>query len=271
VPPSKRPSSTAAASEDKLSRTRTEAVHEALRLAIIEQSLQPGARLPEDAIGESFGASRTIAREALGRLAVEGLVELKPNRGAFVANPSLEEGREIFLVRNGLERTVVQSLSGKLSATNEASLRSHVGKEEEASGRDAVRSMRLAGEFHLQLAAMTGNQLLERYVREVVSRCSLILATYGRPHSSDCAVTEHAEIVDALAKGDFETAADVMQRHLEAVADRALPPIKAGVDIRDVLARYASATTGPALENENASTSSPDVKVGDRRRPRKQE
>ena len=51
-------------------RTRTEKVHHALRSAIIEQRLAPGSRLPEDAIGESFGTSRTIAREALGRLAV---------------------------------------------------------------------------------------------------------------------------------------------------------------------------------------------------------
>ena len=68
--------------------TRTEKVQLALRRAILEQRLTPGTRLPEDAIGEAFGASRTIAREALGRLATEGLVELIPNRGAFVANPS---------------------------------------------------------------------------------------------------------------------------------------------------------------------------------------
>ena len=254
---------------DDLRRERAHGLEPVDVLRVHQHAVGQRARLPEDAIGESFGASRTIAREALGRLAVEGLVELKPNRGAFVANPSLEEGREIFQVRNGLERTVVQTLSGKLSAAHESTLRSHVVKEQQASGRDAVRSMRLAGEFHLQLAAMTGNQLLERYVREVVSRCSLILATYGRPHSSECAVTEHADIVDALAKGDFATAADVMQRHLEAVADRALPPIRAGVDIRDVLARYASASAGTGLEAEAAAVPAPQTKGGGRGRPRK--
>jgi DNA-binding GntR family transcriptional regulator len=129
------PPATASAKEERSPRSRTEAVHEALRLAIIDQSLRPGARLPEDAIGESFGTSRTIAREALGRLAVEGLVELKPNRGAFVANPSLEEGREVFVVRSGLERTVVQSLAGRLSGEHEKRLRALVRQEQEASGR----------------------------------------------------------------------------------------------------------------------------------------
>ena len=49
----------------------------ALRRAIIEQALEPGAKLPEDALGERFGVSRTIARHALGQLAAEGLVELR--------------------------------------------------------------------------------------------------------------------------------------------------------------------------------------------------
>ncbi len=84
--------------------TRTEKVQLALRRAILEQRLTPGTRLPEDAVGEAFGASRKIAREALGRLATEGLVELIPNRGAFVPNPSPDEGRGIFVIRAALER-----------------------------------------------------------------------------------------------------------------------------------------------------------------------
>jgi DNA-binding GntR family transcriptional regulator len=220
-------------------RTRTDAVHDALRRAIIEQSLRPGARLPEDAIGQSFGTSRTIAREALGRLAVEGLVELKPHRGAFVAHPSLEEGRDVFVVRSGLERTVMQRLAGRLSVADETRLRTLVQREHEASGGDEVRSVRLAGEFHLALAAMTGNQLLLRYVTEVVSRCSLILAMYSRPHSSDCAVAEHAAIVEALAAGDAGAATDLMAHHLDAVSDRALPKASEERDLRAVLEPYA--------------------------------
>ena len=56
----------------------------ALRRAIIEQALEPGAKLPEDSLGERFGVSRTIARHALGQLAAEGLVELRRNRIAVV-------------------------------------------------------------------------------------------------------------------------------------------------------------------------------------------
>lgn len=220
-------------------RTRTEKVHHALRSAIIEQRLAPGSRLPEDAIGESFGTSRTIAREALGRLAVEGLVELIPNRGAFVANPSLEEGRGIFAVRRALERAMVLELAGKIDAAAATRLRGMVAHEAALAARNDAEAIRLAGEFHLTLAQMTGNPLLLRYVTETVSRCSLVLAMYGRPHSADCGAREHSAIVEALISGDGALAADLMDSHVAEVASRALLSARVEKDIREVLTAYA--------------------------------
>ncbi len=218
--------------------TRTERVHQALRRAIIEQKLVPGARLPEDAIGESFGTSRTIAREALGRLAMEGLVDLKPNRGAFVAHPSLEEGRGTFAVRRGLERFMIESLSGKLTPAQCAKLQDLVAREAAAAYAGGPEAIRMAGEFHLTLAEMTENPLLIRYITETVSRCSLMLAMYGRPHSADCGAREHADIVAALVEGDNAKAVDLMDRHLADVAGRALLADSGPKDIRTVLAAY---------------------------------
>lgn len=221
--------------------SRTAAVQEALRQAIIEQRLKAGARLPEDAIGDAFGTSRTIAREALGRLAVEGLVELRPNKGAFVANPTLEEGHDTFVVRRGLEGTVIAALAGKLTPAQVRTLHAFVDDEHKAAHHnDEAESIRLAGEFHLVLARMTGNTLLIRYTTEVVSRCSLILAMYGRPHSADCGVDEHREIATALENGDAAKASNLMDVHLAAVAGRALLQAKPAGDIRDVLAPYAA-------------------------------
>ncbi len=221
---------------------RVGAIYRALRRAIIEQALEPGAKLPEDAIGERFGASRTIVRHALGQLAAEGLVELRRNRGAAVATPSWDQARDIFDVRIAMERLVMQRLAGKLTAAQIDQLRSHVEEEERARGRDEPLSIRLATEFHIVLAEMTGSAVLERYVSETSSRCGLILALYSRPHSSECAVSEHREIIDALVKGDAARAIAVMDQHLEAVASRALivaRPNK-GRDIKDILSGYLS-------------------------------
>jgi len=218
---------------------RAQSVYRALRRAIIEQALKPGTKLPEDTIGEQFAVSRTLVREALGRLAIEGLVELKPNKGASVAYPTLEEARDVFDVRRGLERLVAQSLAGRLTAKQAAELEAHVAAEEQVIGRDGPESIRLAGEFHIRLAEMTGNALLLRYVQEVSSRCSLILAIYGRPHSSECAVSEHRQLIEALRAGDAARAADLMDHHLQAVVTRALLTPRGERDIREALAPYA--------------------------------
>jgi len=218
---------------------RAESVYRALRRAIIEQALKPGMKLPEDSIGEQLGVSRTLVREAFGRLAVEGLVELKPNRGASVAYPTLEEARDVFEVRRGLERLVAENLAGRITPAQVAELEAHVRQEEKAHEQDGPESIRLSGEFHIKLAKMTGNALLLRYVQEASSRCSLILAIYGRPHSTECSVSEHRQLIDALRAGDAARAADLMDHHLRAVVTRALLTPRVERDIRDVLAPYA--------------------------------
>jgi hypothetical protein len=69
---------------------------------------------------------------------------------------------------------------------------------------------------------MAGNPLLSRFVSDVVSRCSVILAVFGRPHSADCGVHEHREIIDAIAAGDAAKAWELMHHHLGEVEARAL-------------------------------------------------
>jgi DNA-binding GntR family transcriptional regulator len=226
-------------SKTQMRPTRTDQVHGALRLAIIEQQLAPGARLPEDTIGESFGTSRTIAREALGRLAVEGLVDLIPNRGAFVAKPTLDEGRDIFAVRKGLERLVVTQIIANLNAETKLALRNIASETAVPTQRSTNAAILAAGDFHLQLVQLTNNALLIRYVTEVVSRCSLVLAMYARPHSPDCAANEHRELVSAILAGDSARASDLMDMHLDSVAGRALMTQPEQKDVRSVLAGYA--------------------------------
>jgi DNA-binding GntR family transcriptional regulator len=128
-----------------------------------------------------------------------------------------------------------------------------VDNEEAARGRNEPLSIRLAGEFHILLAEMTGSALLTRYVGEVTSRSGLILAIYGRPHSSECAVSEHRAIIEALAGDDAARAGEAMDRHLEAVADRALIQTRSQKrrDLRDVLEQYVPSST--ALPRRSAA------------------
>jgi len=201
---------------------RSIAVHRALKKAILDLALAPGTKLPEDSIGEQLGVSRTLVREALLRLNQERLVELAPNRGATVARPSLEEGQDLFVTRMTLEKLVVELLAGNLDRKQRKALNSHVDEEERSRKSKDANSVRLAGEFHCLLAEMTGNATLSRFIDELVGRSSLVLALYGRPHSSECAVSEHRAIIAALVAGDRQRAMDLMAHHLDAITTRAL-------------------------------------------------
>ncbi|KQO72718.1 GntR family transcriptional regulator [Methylobacterium sp. Leaf89] len=203
------------------SRDRVGSICRSLRRAIVERAIMPGDRLPEDALGERFGVSRTIARQALGQLAGEGLVELRRNRIAVVATPSWAEARDTFDVRISLERLVVARLAGQLTPAQQAALHAHIAREEAAQGGADGASIRLATEFHLLLAQMTGSPVLERYVAELGYRCALVLSLYSRPHSAECGVAEHRALAAALIGGDPARAVALMDHHLDAVAERA--------------------------------------------------
>jgi DNA-binding GntR family transcriptional regulator len=220
--------------------SRVDFAAQVLRRAIIEQALPPGTKLPEDELGTRFSMSRTLVRGALAQLQSEGLVDAPPRRTATTAKPTLEEAKEVFGARRMLEREVVGLVIARWRPEFGAVLEGHI-REEEAARRvgDARISGRLAGEFHVRLGELSGNRLLQRYLGEVVSRCSLILALYGRPHSADCSVNEHREIVAALRGRNAEAAIAVMDRHLGAVEHRAL----SDQDLREfdlgaVLSRY---------------------------------
>lgn len=217
-------------------------VYAAVHSAIVDQALQPGARLREGAIAAQFGVSRTVVRGALARLAAEGLVTQVPNRGSIVAKPSFDEARDIFEIRVALESLVIERLATRRTSEDLAALDAHVRAEVHVKGRDGPESIRLAGAFHFLLAELTASPALLRYVREVVSRCSLILTLYGRPHSSDCAVSEHRQLIAAIRRRDVVTARALMAQHLGAVAQRAViaPPLQRSADAAEILAGYAA-------------------------------
>ena len=223
---------------------RVEAATLALRRAIIEQALKAGTKLPEDEIGRHFSMSRTLVRAVLAKLQTQGLVDTYHKRTATVARPSLEEARDVFAVRRSLEREAMRSVMKRWSPEIEKALKNHVKEEEAAHAKgDARLSTRLAGEFHLKLATLSGNALLERYLFELVSRCSLILAMYSRPHSSECAISEHSALIAALKAQDTAAAERLMDEHLVSVETRALigEEAETAPDLGSILSRYSSA------------------------------
>ncbi|CAB3759832.1 GntR family transcriptional regulator [Paraburkholderia humisilvae] len=224
--------------------SRADVAYLSLRQAIVEQALVPGTKLPEDALAAHFGVSRTLIRAALARLANEGLIDTGNKRTATVARPSREEAKAVFDVRRCLEVEVVRLVAQNWQPQFAALLEDHVRAEEATLGAGSAKlELRIASEFHLLLAQLTGNPLMERYVSEVVSRCSLILAVHGHEPSQECGMREHRTLIEALRKRDAVRAQQLMRDHLEALEARSLvhPPDEGPADVVEILGRYSAA------------------------------
>jgi len=193
-------------------------IYDRIVTSIMEHRLPPGTKLGEDKLAKIFGASRARVRQVLARLALERIVVLQPNRGAFVAEPTVEEAREVFEVRRPLEALVVRRIVRNADPSVIARLRAHVRAEEEArAARDRRAIIRLSGEYHVLLAELSGNALAARLMHELASLTCLIIFLYDAPSVPACRDQEHAEITQALADGNEAVAIRLMDEHLEHV------------------------------------------------------
>lgn len=189
--------------------------------SVMQQRLTPGTKLPEVALCELFGVSRARVRKVLQRLAHDHIVQLRPHRGAIVAVPTPEETRQIFEARRALEAAVVRLAAAQATPEDLAALRRQLQHEHDAVHRaDQPAWTQLASGFHLQLAGLARNPILERYLHETVSRCSLIVALYEPPGNAACEHDEHGRIVECIARGDAEAAVALMDEHLRTLERR---------------------------------------------------
>ena len=188
---------------------------------VMAQRLAPGTRLPEAALCELFGVKRATVRKVLQRLALEHMVELRPNRGAVVATPSREETRQVFEARRALEASLLALAVQQATQADIDALRQQLAAEHAALHHSAQPEWaRLASGFHLQVAALGRNPILMRYLKELVSRCSLIVALYEPPGNAACEHDEHTRIVDAIEARNTEAALALMDEHLRELEQR---------------------------------------------------
>lgn len=192
-----------------------------LLAAILEHRLPPGTKLGEDRLAETFGVSRTRIRQVLFRLSGEKVVRQIANRGAFVAEPTADEARDVLDARSAIEPLLAARLAGRALPAQAARLREHVEREQAARAAGDVRmQIKLSGEFHALLADMAGNAVLACILRELVARSSLIVAVYGTRGGTDCAADEHLRLAEAVNRRDAALAADLMREHLAQVERR---------------------------------------------------
>lgn len=183
--------------------------------AIVERRLMPGTKLAEQKLADIYHCSRTLVRQALNQLSRDRLVTLHPARGAFVAEPSVEEARQVFETRQMLESAMLGQLVERITPAQIKALRAHVKQEREAVARtDVPGRTRLLADFHVLLARQLGNEVLAEMLADLLSRSSLIALMYQSSHSAAESQAEHEAIVDALEARDKKAVQKLMDTHL---------------------------------------------------------
>ena len=197
-------------------RTLWQQVHDHLRDEIISGSLTPGTELHEVALAASFGVSRGPIREALGRLATEGLVTIRPRRGAVVRALSSDEFIEAYQVREALEMMAVRLAVPKLTEADLDTMERLVEEMAELADAGDVKGFFDANaEFHQLFFAASGNGMLAtlyRQLRGQIDRHRLrSLELRGELSRS---VAEHRAILSAARARDVERAVTLASEHI---------------------------------------------------------
>lgn len=189
-----------------------------LILAIFEQRLPPGQRITEAQLSEAFDVSRTVVRQSIAKLSEIGVFKKTPNLGCEIASPSRDEARKMLQVREMVEPALVKYLADARTQAQLEVLHEHIALESEARLRqDRSTLVRLTGEFHMKLAEMSGNPFLVRLMTELQVLTCLAILVHAEAESG-CPRDEHSSIVNAIARGDADSASKEMLHHLKHIA-----------------------------------------------------
>lgn len=209
----------------------------------------PGTKLAEQQLADIFGVSRTLVRQALNQLSRDRLVVLEPARGAFVAQPSVDEARQVFEARRLVEAALIKRFCESVTPAQIDTLRKHLRAEGRAVKQlDVPGRTRLLADFHEVLARLMGNEVLAELIADLSSRSSLIALMYQSSHSAEHSHDEHVAIVDALERRDARAAVKLMNQHLDHV-ERNLKLDPRGSDLQVALLGHPA---GGSVAHANA-------------------
>src|SRR5690349_8357920 len=208
-------SSLARARASVLRTSTAERVADAVREEVVEGRLQPGGRLPEQALCEALGVSRNTVREALSQLVTERVLVREPNRGVFVAQPDADAVRDVYRARRLLETAAVRDGEawGPEAVTR---VRAAVDEGRTAAGRadwDAVASANQ--HFHRALVGLGGSPRLDQQMKLLLAEMRLVFDRMSEVRAfHEPYLARNDAICALLEAGDRAAAADEVRRYL---------------------------------------------------------
>jgi DNA-binding GntR family transcriptional regulator len=199
-------------------------VYNHLLQAIIKGQLEPGKQLDEKEISESLGVSRTPLREAINRLAQEGIVREIPYRGNFVRKFTAKEVVDLYEVRKTLEVMAIRLAVIRMAPQDAEELAGLVRQTAEAQeAGDMEAYAKLDTDFHDKIAECSGNQVLNQMLNSMSTQIKMIRHI---ANSSNKVVKkaqfDREQILSAIATRDAEAAGRFMEEHIQHVMEEVI-------------------------------------------------
>lgn len=207
-----------------------ENVHLALRDAIVAGEIPPGARLREVELASHYGTSSTPVREALRRLAFDGLVELLPRRGAVVAAPDVAEVDDLYVTRAILECSAAEMAAASPSR-DLSKVEAILAREATVLAEDDRRAFNACDiTFHRALSDIGRNTVLAREAERLHRQIQAVRAraSVHLPHQPARSHEQHLAIVQAVREGDGTAARRLVDEHIRTVRDAVLEVLGTG-------------------------------------------
>ena len=225
-------------------------IAEVMSGAIGAQELPPGMKLGERQLADICGTSRAVVKQALIVLAREGLVQMHPNRGAFVAELDPREAFEIFEAIAAIEQGVAFQLAARMSSGDLARLEANVSETQCCLDHgDDIKSDRTGPEFHVELVKLARNRVLEESHARLLRRSQLIRLLYvNRDYHRQQLNDDHGLLLTYLKAGQIEPALKLIGNHYDSIARGYDMDMRAAIrpDLAEVLGRRLKIQTEPA-------------------------
>lgn len=195
--------------------------YQELKRIILERQIPPGGKLNEAELANALGISRTPVREAINRLEKEGLVEVFPQRGAFVVQFFEKDIFELFLIRENLEGLAAYLAAGNINERYLAKLEACLqGFEEPFSEKDARRYAREDFKFHRTIVMLSDARRLINLISTLHDYIRMFrLTTVGLSGRMKTSLVEHRHLLEALREKDPEESERRMREHIRHVRD----------------------------------------------------
>ncbi len=202
----------------------SEAVYEMIKQRLLSQELEPGTKLREEDLADQLGVSRTPVREAINKLEREGLVEIIPRYGTFVANISSKDVEEIYQIREALECLAMRLALPRFSKDKLLELaRIHKECKVPLEKGDFDPFIKVDTAFHDLLVKLSKNKRLIRFMSNLNNQIRLgRLESFSVPGRARKSLAEHQRIIEAMLEGNAEEAENLVRQHSRNVKDNIL-------------------------------------------------